>query len=75
MGVEPWCVATGALLKNESDDEKIAPAVARCRAPRKTGRVLNNVQLLRYKKFTLFLAYRVSGDKPACRGRVRRHRE
>jgi hypothetical protein len=50
MGVEPWCVATGALLKNESDDEKIAPAVARCRAPRKTGRGLNNVRPMRFGK-------------------------
>jgi hypothetical protein len=35
-------------MMNESDAEEIAPAVARCHAPRKTGRVLNKAVQMRF---------------------------
>jgi hypothetical protein len=34
----------------DSDDEEIAPAVAGCHAPRKTGRGLKKAMLMRFKK-------------------------
>jgi hypothetical protein len=37
-------------LKIDSDDEKLAPAVARCHAPRKTGRLMMKAMPMRFKK-------------------------
>jgi hypothetical protein len=45
-----FCLLGYKKMKKESADEKIAPAVARCHAPRKTGRVLNKAMPMRFRK-------------------------
>jgi hypothetical protein len=42
-------------LRKESNDEEIAPAVAKCHALRKTGKLLNKVPSMRFKKKKLDL--------------------
>ena len=50
-------------LRKESNDEEIAPAVAKCHALRKTGKLLNKVPSMRFKKRNWIYPQRPRGGR------------